>query len=157
MSYTVMSLCSRWVSSSLGPTAPFPVTCRVSFLISGPQHEEACFTPTHLLIPRIWSSFWKHNWECCHTQILKLHQSWNNWRDVCGFVLGNVRAVVQPLSQQHHVLCCCYQLEVLRNTLRWFFLSTLCFFNLDFRSFFWFLEPDQSNSTNAPSFAFLCY
>lgn len=67
-----MSLCLRWVSSSLGPTAPFPVTCWLWFLISGPRYEEACSTPTHLLIPRIWSSFWKRSWECCHTQILKL-------------------------------------------------------------------------------------
>lgn len=44
----------------------------LTFLISGPKYEEACFTTTHLLIPRISSSIWKHSWECCRTQILKL-------------------------------------------------------------------------------------
>lgn len=72
MSCTVMSLHLRWVSSSLGPTAPFPVTCWLWFLISESRYEQVCFTPTNLLFPGIWSSFWKHSWECCHTQIVKL-------------------------------------------------------------------------------------
>lgn len=69
---------------------------------------------------------------------------------MCGFVLGNVRAVVQPVSQQCHVLClcCCNQLEVIRNTLHWFFPRTLCFFNSWYQIFCRYLEPSQNRSTS---------
>lgn len=68
---------------------------------------------------------------------------------MCGFDLGNVRAAAQPVSQQCHVLClcCCYQLEVIRNTLHWFFPRTLCFFSSWYQIFCRYLEPNQNSST----------
>lgn len=157
MRYTTMSLCLRWVSFSLGPTAPLPVTCWLWFLISRPHYEEACFTPTHLLIPRIWSSFWKHSWEYCHTQILKLQG--------CGitdemYVVLFWKMSGLWFSQCHSSVMCCAVAT------SWKFSETPCvgsswahfvFSTPGFGSFFLFLEPDQSSSTKAPSFAFLCY
>lgn len=65
-----MSLHLRWVSSSLGPTGPFPVICWLWFLISESWYEQVCFTLNNFARSR--NFFWKHSWERCHTQILKL-------------------------------------------------------------------------------------
>lgn len=153
-----MSLHLRWVSSSLGPTAPFPVICWLWFLISESQYEQVCFTLTNSLIPRISSSSWKHSWECCHTQILKLQG--------CG-ITDEMNVVLfwetsgLGFSQCHSSIMCCVAAT------SWKFSDTpsvdsswacFVFSTLDFRGFFvCFLEPYQGSSTRSPSFTFLCY
>lgn len=134
-----MSLRLRWVSSSLGPTAPFPVICWLWFLISESQYEQVCFTLTNLLIPGILSSFWKHSWECCHTQILKLQGC--GMTDEMNVVLFWETSGL-GFSQCHSSIMCCAAAT------SWkfsetpsvdFFLSMFCFFNPWFQFFFLFV------------------
>lgn len=123
----------------LFPRSRSSISCYLLTLISGPQYGEACFIPTRLLIPRIWSSFWKHSCECCHTQILKLR--------ACGITDEMYVVLFWATSglwfSQCHSSVMCYAVAT-----SWKFSETPCidsswahfvFSTLDFRSFldFW--------------------
>lgn len=108
-SFPFFSAVSWWTSVWAGSPllqARFCVTCCLWFLISRPWYEGISCTPTHLLIPGIWSSFWQHSWECCHRQILKL-QGCGITDEMCVVLIWETSGLRLSLCHSNVMCCAC--------------------------------------------------